>query len=35
MLGLLSGGSGHCASGGLSFFRPITEVLSAYGLSVY
>jgi len=35
LLGLLSGGSGDCGSGGLSFFQPITEVLSAYGLSVY
>lgn len=35
LLGLLSGGSGDCTSGGLSFFQPITEVLSAYGLSVY
>jgi len=35
LLGLLSGGSGNCASGGLSFFQPITEVLSAYGLTVY
>jgi hypothetical protein len=35
LLGLLSGGSGNCASGGISFFQPITEVLSAYGLSVY
>jgi hypothetical protein len=35
LLGLLSGGSGNCASGGLPFFQPITEVLSAYGLSVY
>jgi hypothetical protein len=35
LLGLLSGGSGNCTSGGLSFFQPITEVLSAYGLTVY
>ena len=35
LLGILSGGSGNCASGGTSFFQPITEILSAYGLSVY
>ena len=30
-----SGGSGNCTSGGVTFFQPITEILSAYGLSVY
>lgn len=35
LLGLLSGGSGNCTSGGVTFFQPITEILSAYGLSVY
>lgn len=33
--GLLSGGSGNCSSGGTTFFQPIQEVLSAYGLTLY
>jgi len=32
--GLLSGGSGNCSSGGTTFFQPIQEVLSAYGLTL-
>jgi streptogrisin B len=34
-IGLTSGGSGDCASGGTAFFQPVTEALSAYGVSVY
>jgi streptogrisin B len=34
-IGLTSGGSGDCNSGGTTFFQPVTEVLNAYGLSVY
>ncbi|WP_051712769.1 S1 family peptidase [Spirillospora albida] len=34
-LGLTSGGSGNCTTGGTTFFQPVTEVLSRYGLSVY
>ncbi|GAO10217.1 putative streptogrisin B [Streptomyces lydicamycinicus] len=34
-LGLTSGGSGDCTSGGTTFFQPVTEALSAYGVSVY
>jgi streptogrisin B len=34
-LGLTSGGSGNCTSGGETFFQPVTEALSAYGVSVY
>ena len=34
-LGLTSGGSGNCSSGGTTFFQPVTEVLSQYGVSVY
>jgi len=34
-LGLTSGGSGNCASGGQSFYQPVTEALSHYGVSVY
>ncbi|WP_255952730.1 S1 family peptidase [Streptomyces odontomachi] len=33
--GLTSGGSGDCTSGGETFFQPVTEALSAYGVSVY
>ncbi len=33
--GLTSGGSGNCSSGGTTFFQPVTEALSAYGMSVY
>ncbi|MFH7596126.1 S1 family peptidase [Streptomyces racemochromogenes] len=34
-VGLTSGGSGDCSSGGTTFFQPVTEALSAYGVSVY
>ncbi|GAA0598264.1 S1 family peptidase [Actinomadura livida] len=34
-LGLTSGGSGNCSSGGTTFFQPVTEPLSAYGVDVY
>ncbi|MGL4178626.1 MAG: S1 family peptidase [Dermatophilaceae bacterium] len=34
-LGMTSGGSGNCSSGGQTFFQPVTEALSAYGVSVY
>jgi streptogrisin D len=34
-LGLTSGGSGNCTSGGTTFFQPVTEALSVYGVSVY
>jgi streptogrisin B len=34
-LGLTSGGSGDCRSGGTTFFQPVTEALSAYGVSIY
>ncbi|MDQ0786148.1 S1 family peptidase [Streptomyces sp. B3I8] len=33
--GLTSGGSGDCSSGGTTFFQPVTEALSAYGVHVY
>ncbi|MEV7286412.1 S1 family peptidase [Streptomyces sp. NPDC093252] len=33
--GLTSGGSGNCTSGGTTFYQPVTEALSAYGVSVY
>lgn len=34
-VGLTSGGSGNCSSGGTTFFQPVTEALSTYGVSVY
>jgi len=34
-LGLTSGGSGNCSSGGTTYFQPVTEALSRYGVSVY
>ncbi|MFB7273789.1 S1 family peptidase [Streptomyces sp. NPDC056244] len=34
-IGVLSGGSGNCSSGGTSYFQPIIPALSAYGVSVY
>ncbi|MCX5413543.1 S1 family peptidase [Streptomyces sp. NBC_00059] len=34
-IGLTSGGSGNCTSGGTTFFQPVTEALSAYGVSVF
>jgi streptogrisin D len=33
--GLTSGGNGNCSSGGTTFFQPVTEALSRYGVSVY
>ncbi|WP_327591998.1 S1 family peptidase [Streptomyces chartreusis] len=35
VIGILSGGSGNCTTGGTSYYQPIQEALSAYGLSVY
>ncbi|WP_330238202.1 S1 family peptidase [Streptomyces sp. NBC_00525] len=34
-IGLTSGGSGDCRSGGTTFFQPVTEALNAYGVSLY
>jgi streptogrisin D len=34
-LGLTSGGSGNCRSGGVTYFQPVTEPLSVYGVSVF
>jgi streptogrisin C len=33
-IGLTSGGSGNCSSGGTTFFQPVNEALNAYGLSL-
>ena len=34
-LGLTSGGSGDCTTGGTTFFQPVTEAAKAYGVTVY
>ncbi|GGM09135.1 MULTISPECIES: S1 family peptidase [Micromonospora] len=34
VLGILSGGSGNCTSGGSTYYQPINEILAAYGLTV-
>ncbi|MGH3309166.1 MAG: S1 family peptidase [Streptomyces sp.] len=34
-VGLTSGGNGNCTTGGTTYFQPVTETLSAYGVSVY
>ncbi|SCL27663.1 streptogrisin D [Micromonospora inyonensis] len=34
-LGLTSGGSGNCRTGGTTFFQPVTEALSKYGVAVF
>ncbi|WP_433609718.1 S1 family peptidase [Dactylosporangium sp. CA-139114] len=34
-IGLTSGGSGNCSSGGVTYFQPVTEPLSVYGVSIY
>lgn len=32
--GVTSGGSGNCSSGGTTYFQPVNEALSAYGLTL-
>jgi streptogrisin B len=34
-LGIIVGSSGNCASGGFTYYQPVVEWLSAYGLSIY
>ncbi|MFI6360527.1 S1 family peptidase [Streptomyces sp. NPDC050743] len=34
-LGITSGGSGDCTTGGTTFYQPVPEALSAYGVSIY
>jgi streptogrisin B len=34
-LGLTSGGSGDCRSGGTTFFQPVREAANAYGVTIY
>ncbi len=35
IIGILSGGSGNCTTGGTTYYQPIQEVLATHGLSVY
>jgi Trypsin. len=34
-LGMTSGGSGNCTTGGTTYFEPVKRALSYYGVSVY
>jgi streptogrisin D len=34
-LGLASGGTGNCTTGGTTYFQPIVEALNRYGVSVF
>jgi len=34
-LGMTSGGSGNCSAGGTTYFQPVTEALSVYGVQIY
>jgi streptogrisin B len=34
-VGITSGGSGDCRTGGTTFFQPVTEAARAYGVIVY
>lgn len=34
-LGITSGGSGDCRSGGTTFYQPVSEAASTYGVTVY
>jgi streptogrisin B len=34
-LGITSGGSGDCTSGGTTFYQPVREAANAYGVTVY
>jgi S1-C subfamily serine protease len=34
-LGLTSGGSGNCSTGGTTFYQPVTAALSTYGVQVF
>ncbi|MDN3025843.1 S1 family peptidase [Streptomyces sp. S.PB5] len=35
VIGILSGGSGDCTVGGTTYYQPIQEALSTYGVTVY
>ncbi|MCI0382991.1 S1 family peptidase [Streptomyces sp. CNQ085] len=34
-LGIIVGGSGNCAFGGVTYYQPVTQILAAHGLTLY
>jgi streptogrisin B len=34
-LGLTSGGSGNCSTGGITYFQPVREAANAYGVTIF
>ncbi|MEV5817577.1 S1 family peptidase [Micromonospora harpali] len=34
IVGILSGGSGNCTTGGTTYYQPINEILGAYGVTI-
>ncbi|EEP74305.1 streptogrisin B [Micromonospora sp. ATCC 39149] len=34
IVGILSGGSGNCTTGGTTYYQPINEILAAYGVTI-
>jgi streptogrisin D len=34
-VGIISGGSGNCTTGGYTYYQPVTEPLAVYGVTVY
>lgn len=34
ILGILSGGTGNCTTGGTTYYQPIAEILAVYGLTI-
>ncbi len=34
MLGILSGGTGNCSTGGTTYYQPISEILATYGVTI-
>ncbi|MFY1586882.1 S1 family peptidase [Micromonospora sp. WMMD734] len=34
IIGILSGGSGNCTSGGSTYYQPVAEILAAYGVTL-
>jgi streptogrisin B len=34
VIGILSGGTGNCTTGGTTYYQPITKILATYGLTL-
>ena len=34
VIGILSGGSGNCTTGGVTYYQPIVEILAVYGVTI-